>query len=115
MLLLSVTLCEAKLNIEQPATGGLCSWYGRREQGKKMANGQRFDRQRYTAASHYYKLGTLLMVKYPRFGTFVVVRVTDRGPFKKGRVLDLSERAAQVLGLKPFGVDLVRIEPLYVE
>jgi rare lipoprotein A len=80
-----------------------------------MANGQRFDRQRYTAASRYYPLGTLLMVKYPRFGTFVVVRVTDRGPWVKGRVLDLSERAAQTLGLKPFGVDTVVIEPLKMD
>ena len=80
-----------------------------------MANGHRFDRQQYTAASRYYKLGTLLMVKYPRLGTFVVVRVTDRGPFKKGRVLDLSERAAQTLGLKPYGVDRVVIEALHVE
>ena len=55
------------------------------------------------------------MVKFPRMGTFVVVRVNDRGPWVKGRVLDLSEHAAQVLGLKPFGVGRVTIEPWYLE
>lgn len=77
-----------------------------------MANGQRFDRWRYTCASRRYSLGTLLMVRYPRLGTFVVVRVTDRGPWIKGRVLDLSEKAAATLGLKSRGVDTVTIEPL---
>lgn len=115
ILLLSSTLCSARLNIEQPATTGKASWYGKREQGKRMANGQRFDRMKYTAASRTYKLGTLLMVRYPRMGTFVVVRVTDRGPFKKGRVLDLSEKAATTLGLKSRGVDTVVIEPLKME
>ena len=115
ILLLSVIPCSAGLNLQQPAVTGKASWYGKREQGKRMANGQRFDRQRYTAASRYYPLGTLLMVKYPRFGTFIVVRVTDRGPFKKGRVLDLSEKAATTLGLKSRGVDTVVIEPLKME
>jgi rare lipoprotein A (peptidoglycan hydrolase) len=110
-VLLISTLCNAGLNIEKPATTGLASYYGKREQGKRTASGERFDRRKYTAASRFYPLGTLLMVKYPRCGTFVVVRVNDRGPFKKGRVLDLSERAAQTLGLKPFGVGHVIIEP----
>lgn len=111
MLLLGGTLCSAGLNIAPPATHGVASWYGKREQGKRTASGERFDRRRYTAASRVYPLGTLLMVKYPRCGTFVVVRVNDRGPFKKGRVLDLSERAAETLGLKPYGVGRVIIEP----
>jgi rare lipoprotein A len=111
-LLLSVIPCSAGLNIEQPAVTGKASWYGKREQGKRTASGERFDRNKYTCASRTYPLGTLLMVKYPRKGTFVVVRVTDRGPFKKGRVLDLSEKAATTLGLKSRGVDIVVIEPL---
>ena len=98
-----------------PTTKGQASWYGKREQGKRTASGERFDRRRYTCASRTYPLGTLLMVKYPRKGTFVVVRVNDRGPWTKGRVLDLSERAAEYLGLKPYGVDTVVIEPLQLK
>ena len=92
---------------------GLASWYGRREQGRRMANGQRFDRNGYTAASRVYKLGTMLRVTYPRTGLTVIVRVTDRGPYVRRRVLDLSERAARVLGLKPYGVGQVEIQPLH--
>ena len=111
ILLLIGTLCSAKLNLPLPETHGKASWYGRREQGKRTANGERFDRRRYTAASRTYPMGTLLMVRFPRKGTFVVVRVNDRGPWVKGRVLDLSERAAQTLGLKSFGVGDVTITP----
>ena len=102
----------SRLNIALPTTTGRASWYGRREQGKRTASGERFDRYRFTCASRAYPLGTWLMVKYPRMGTFVVVRVNDRGPWVKGRVLDLSEHAATTLGLKGHGVDFVVIQPL---
>ena len=115
ILSLTGTLCSAKLNVELPTTTGKASWYGKREQGKRTASGERFDRMKYTAASRHYKLGTLLLVKFPKKNTFVVVRVNDRGPFKRGRVLDLSEHAAEVLGLKPFGVGTVTIEPLHMK
>ena len=110
----------ARLNIAQPNSSGIASWYGRREQGKRMANGQRFDRNKYTAASRTYKLGTVLRVTFPTKGTFVTVVVTDRGPWVKqngsySRVLDLSERAAQTLGLRPYGVAQVTIEPWHVD
>lgn len=98
------------LNLTQSKSEGLASWYGKREQGRKMANGKPFDRNRYTAASRTYKLGTVLLVSYPSKRTFVRVVVTDRGPWIKGRILDLSERAAQTLGLKPYGVGRVLIE-----
>ena len=113
-LLVLTVLCQAKngLNIALPKTEGLASFYGRREQGKRTASGEKFDRHRFTCASRTYPLGTWLMVKYPRMGTFVVVRVNDRGPWVKGRVLDLSEHAATTLGLKGHGVDFVVIQPL---
>ena len=90
ILSLTGTLCSAKLNVELPTTTGKASWYGRREQGKRTASGERFDRRRFTCASRHYPLGTLLMVKFPKRGTFVIVRVNDRGPFKKGRILRLE-------------------------
>lgn len=113
-LLLIGTLCSAKLNIELPTVTGKASWYGKREQGKRTASGERFDRRGYTCASRLYPLGTLLMVKYPRYDTFVVVRVNDRGPWVKGRVLDLAEAPARTLGLAAYGVDTVEITPVYL-
>ena len=110
-LLLTTTFCQARLNLTQPVTNGTASWYGRREQGKKTASGERFDRRDYTCASRTYPLGTLLMVSFPAKGTFVLVRVNDRGPWVHGRVIDLSEKAATVLGLKPYGVGQVVITP----
>ena len=113
VLLLLVTLCQAQLNLAQPATAGVASWY-RMGQGRKTASGERFDRRKYTAASRFYRVGTMLKVTYPRTGAFVIVRVNDRGPFVRGRVIDLSERAAQSLGLKPQGIGLVEIQPVHL-
>jgi rare lipoprotein A len=104
----------SRLNTALPKTEGLASFYGRREQGKRTASGERFDRHKFTCASRFYPLGTLLMVKYPRMGTFVVVRVTDKGPWIEGRILDLAERPARVLGLYSHGVDFVEITPVYL-
>jgi peptidoglycan lytic transglycosylase len=108
--------CEArthKLNLGYPPTSGYASWYGRREQGKRMANGKRFDRNAYTCASRYYPMGTLLSVYYPRTSRTVAVIVTDHGPWVRSRVLDLSERSAKDLGLRSYGVDRVIITPTH--
>lgn len=102
-----------KLNISPGPTQGLASYYGKGFQGRKMANGHRFDRNRYTAASNVYLLGAYLEVFYPSRGGFVFVTITDRGPSIKGRVLDLSERAARTLGLR--GVSKVEIKPVTLE
>lgn len=100
------------LNTAQSPTSGKASWYGLREQGKRMANGQRFDRNAHTCASLYYKLGTYLWVSSPDTGAFVLVRVTDRGPWIKGRILDLSEAAAATLGVRGRGVFRVNAQPM---
>lgn len=114
LLLLMTTFCHARINVAVPASSGRASWYGSREQGRKTASGERFDKRKYTCASRVYPLGTLLMVKYPAKGTFVMVRVNDRGPWVHGRILDLSEKAATVLGLKPYGVGQVEITPIHL-
>src|SRR5580704_9316556 len=59
---------------------GIASWYGQQRQGRKMANGQRFDRRKMTAASWYFPLGTVIRVVNVKNGESVVVTVTDRGP-----------------------------------
>lgn len=89
---------------------GVASWYGKREAGKPMANGQPFDPDALTCASRTYPFGTRLKVTFPKTGKVVFVTVTDRGPWIPGRVLDLSEMAAELLGLKPYGVGVVLIE-----
>jgi len=92
---------------------GLASWYGAQHQGKKMANGQRFDRHKYTAASWYFPLGTLVRVVNLKNGESVQVTITDRGPnLRLNRVLDLSEAAADLLGYVDDGLTPVFLYPV---
>lgn len=83
----------------KPCFVGVASWYGKRHQGRRMANGQRFDRHALTAASRSIPLGTRIRVINLENRRFVDVTITDRGPAKRlHRVLDLSEAAARQLG-----------------
>jgi rare lipoprotein A len=91
---------------------GTASFYGRAFDGKRMANGMPFDPKKLTCASRRYRLGTHLLVTYPTTGKSVVVVVTDRGPWKDGREIDLSEQAAIQLGMHSHGTGQVTIEPL---
>lgn len=94
-------------------TVGIASWYGLQHQGRKMANGKRFDRRKMTAASWYVPLGTVLRVVNLENGRSVTVTVTDRGPnFRLHRVLDLSEAAARQLGYIDKGLAQVFISPV---
>lgn len=91
---------------------GLASWYGGNGDGfagKPTASGELFDPQDLTAAHRTLPLGTLIQVENLENGRAVTVRVNDRGPFVKGRVLDLSKRGAQVLGYAGQGTAKVRI------
>lgn len=91
---------------------GKASWYGRELQGRRTANGERFDRRRLTAAHPTLPLDTVVKVTNLRNGKSVEVRVNDRGPHRRGRVIDLSAKAAEELGMKGRGVALVKIEVL---
>jgi peptidoglycan lytic transglycosylase len=92
---------------------GTASWYGEQHQGRKMANGQRFDRHKLTAASWYFPLGTKIRVVNVKNGESVVVTVTDRGPnLRLHRILDLSEAAAKRLGYVEEGLTPVFIYPV---
>ncbi|MBV5309884.1 septal ring lytic transglycosylase RlpA family protein [Chromatium okenii] len=87
---------------------GMASYYHDRFHGRKTASGQRYNRNRFTAAHKTLPLGTKLEVTNTRNGRSIVVQVNDRGPFAKGRVLDLSREAASELGMLSRGV--ARIE-----
>jgi rare lipoprotein A len=87
---------------------GKASWYGA-ESGNRTANGERFTGRGMTAAHRSLPFGTLLRVTDQVTGRSVVVRVNDRGPFVRGRILDLSREAARRLGTIPRGVARVCI------
>jgi rare lipoprotein A len=78
---------------------GRASWYGIQHQGLRTSSGERFDRNQYTAAHKTLPFNTRLRVTNPQNGKSVVVRVTDRGPFRHERILDLAEIAARPLGI----------------
>ncbi len=94
---------------------GLASFYARSLEGGRTANGERYTGREMTAAHRFHAFGTMLRVTDLATGRSVVVRVTDRGPFVAGRVLDLSRAAAQKLGIVDRGVARVRVEPLNEE
>lgn len=78
---------------------GRASWYGIQHQGLRTSSGERFDRNKYTAAHKTLPFNTRLRVTNPQNGKSVVVRITDRGPFRHQRILDLAEIAARPLGI----------------
>lgn len=83
---------------------GKASWYGPGFHGRKTANGEKFNMYAMTAAHKTLKLGTLIMVTNKDNGEELLVRVNDRGPYVKGRDLDLSRGAAEKLGFEDQGV-----------
>lgn len=93
-------------------SGGVASYYGPGFHGRRTASGERFDQHGLTAAHRTLPFGTRLRVTNPANGRTVVVRVNDRGPFSRGRVLDLSTGAARAIGLVARGHGRVEIERL---
>lgn len=92
------------------AQTGTASWYGPNFHGRRAADGSVYDMHKLTAAHKTLPFGTLLRVTNLRNGRSVVVRVTDRGPFIRGRILDVSYAAACRLGMVESGLARVRIE-----
>jgi rare lipoprotein A len=89
---------------------GRASWYGKYFQGKKTTSGERFNRHEYTCAHKTLPFGTRLRVTNLDNGVTVVVRVSDRGPFRHERIIDLAEVAARPLGLVEAGAATVVAE-----
>ncbi len=89
---------------------GLASYYGKRFQGRTTASGAPFDMHAFTCAHPSAPFGTRLRVTELERGRSVVVTVNDRGPFARGRVVDLSLAAARKLGIVERGVARVRVE-----
>lgn len=91
---------------------GIASWYGPGFHGKKTASGERFDTGELTAAHRTLQMPSLVRVTNLENGRSVIVRVNDRGPFSRGRVIDVSERAATLLEFKNRGTAKVKLEVL---
>ena len=115
--------CGKKAKVSTPTTlasnkqEGLASWYGKGDgyHGKKTANGERFDRNELTAAHYSLPFGTEVRVTNKKNGKKVVVRINDRYPIetlRKGRIIDLSYKAAQILDMIRDGVVPVILEVL---
>ncbi len=91
---------------------GEASYYGNEFAGRPTANGETFDPEAMTAAHRTLPLGSVVRVTNTANGESVVVRVNDRGPYAKERVLDVSHAAARVLGMEHTGTANVRVEVL---
>jgi rare lipoprotein A len=94
---------------------GIASWYGGAQHGKRTANGEIFDKFELTAAHRTLPLESKVRVTNPANGRSVTVRVTDRGPSRKGRIIDLSQSAAEEIGMKRTGIARVNLETLPLE
>ena len=91
---------------------GQASYYGARHHGNKTASGERFDQNALTAAHRSLPFGSRVQVTNLRNHKRVVVRINDRGPYAKKRIIDLSQKAAQQLDMLRDGVVPVRVEQL---
>jgi peptidoglycan lytic transglycosylase len=89
---------------------GVASWYGPGYDGKRTSSGERFDQDDLTAAHASWAFGTRVRVTFPATGRSVVVRINDRFPNHKGRLIDLSRGAARQIGLIGPGTGRVRLE-----
>lgn len=93
---------------------GKASWYGPHFQGKETASGETFDMYDLTAAHRSLPMGSLVRVTNLANGSQVTVRINDRGPIYRSRIIDLSYKAAKLLGLKSAGVQTVKLEVIAV-
>lgn len=94
---------------------GIASWYGPGFHGKRTANGEVFDKNELTAAHRTLQMPSLVRVTNLDNGRSLIVRVNDRGPYKRGRIMDVSEKAAELLGFKAKGTAKVRLQVLKEE
>lgn len=91
---------------------GEASWYGSRYQGRTTASGEPFDMNALTAAHKRLPFGTMVKVTNLANKRSLVVRINDRGPYKRGRIIDLSRRGADLLGFEHQGTAKVRVTVL---
>lgn len=109
LLVSGCTLWRPSLDQSGPSQTGVASWYGPGFDGRRTASGERFDRHALTAAHRTLPHGTRVIVTNLENGRSVTVRINDRGPFARGRIIDLSYGAARAIGMIPTGTAKVRL------
>jgi len=112
-LLMLLASCSTLQIVAQELFKGNASYYSDKLHGRRMANGERYHRDSMTCAHRKFPFGTLLKVRNPLNDRSVIVRVTDRGPFSKRFVIDLSRAAAHKLGIIRAGFSMVEITPYH--
>jgi rare lipoprotein A len=110
-LLAGCASSSTRSSANAPATG-VASYYADKYHGRTTASGERFDMNDLTAAHRTLAFGTRVRVTNRANGRSVVVRINDRGPFVKGRVIDLSLAAARKLDMVDAGLAEVELQPL---
>jgi rare lipoprotein A len=103
---------QAPIERARQFAAGIASYYGRRFHGRRTASGERFNMRALTAAHPTLPFGSQVRVTNPSNGRSVTVRINDRGPFAKNRIIDLSRAAAERLGLVRRGHARVELELL---
>jgi rare lipoprotein A len=111
-LLLSACASQGQVDPHGYHAEGQASYYGARHHGNKTASGERFDQNALTAAHRSLPFGSRVQVTNLRNDKTVVVRINDRGPYAKKRIIDLSQKAAEQLDMLRDGVVPVRVEQL---
>ncbi len=94
---------------------GTASWYGEDFHAKKTANGENYDMNTLTAAHRTLPLPTIVKVTNLENGRSLVLRINDRGPYAKNRIIDISKRGAQLLGFQTKGTAKIRVEVMEKE
>ena len=116
-LVIGCSVPASKVRLPAPSAGrvsqtGIASWYGPGFHGKATASGEIYNQNDFTAAHQTLPLGTRVMVTNLENGSATEVTINDRGPFAKGRIIDLSHSAAQILNMVGPGTALVRVDVL---
>ena len=99
----------ADMETEIEIDGGMASYYGNELAGNRTANGERFDPGELTAAHRTLPFGSMVRVTNMSTGDSVIVRINDRGPFSRGRVIDVSHAAAREIGMQRSGTARVKL------
>jgi rare lipoprotein A len=113
-LALAVVLASAACKTTSSGGGrflgeGPGSYYGKGLHGRPTANGETFDKNALTAAHPSLPFGSCVRVEVPKTGRSVEVRINDRGPYAGGRIIDVSEAAARILGILDAGVAKMKL------
>ncbi|WP_076538675.1 septal ring lytic transglycosylase RlpA family protein [Shewanella sp. UCD-KL21] len=121
LLLGIVTGCSSRLPIDSPKTQqysashalvGQASWYGSKFHGRLTASGEKYNMRAYTAAHKTLPFGTIVRVTNTGNNKSIDVKINDRGPFVKGRVIDLSQKAFQQIASVDQGIVAIKIDIL---